>query len=569
MSHKIKAKTKVIERFHIPGQDGYSEFWRRNKSPVEKLELARLLLSLRKVASYVGRNVGTIVWSGMDFKHGIALDPSSVMGKYPVPPSKTDRIIGLTIRKAYEKVEWSERFKELAQAQMELPPHYAYKFDLYFDICENIYLDCLSNRSVLACYTEKTRISEIRERHDVASHPPTVNELFYIWWGMAADRSGTKYKEEYTDTSVRGFSKRTSLERFYKEPLALLNSIVDLLIYECPKIHGVTERGNFRLNLYLSIWPRLFEYIKFWPTDSTDPFLKKVKIGENLLKLEDEDQESEKPTSLIFANEIEQSLRKNTPVFTDRVKDAVQNADDVVRVQGNDIVMHAKNRIDKKLLHNLQFVIKTAAQRKTAHNRGLKTGKIDRRRLFRAPTTGTIFQLKKDDFDLVNDIILLVDATGSMSAPSRWEQIEKVYQSLFSAIKMYNKNARVFAYNEVKSVCRLTEIYLNDRFFTVLPHGKTASGEAIIATAMALKTGHKKPFIIHLTDGASNWGCGVDNAIEFCKKKRINLLTLGMGCSESNKASLRKEYGKLVQFVDNPDTLPGVFRTLLNHSKWD
>jgi len=37
----------------------------------------------------------------------------------------------------------------------------------------------------------------------------------------------------------------------------------------------------------------------------------------------------------------------------------------------------------------------------------------------------------------------------------------------------------------------------------------------------------------------------------------------------SNKAPLRKEHGKLVQFVDNADMLPSVFRTLLSHSKWD
>jgi hypothetical protein len=84
---------------------------------------------------------------------------------------------------------------------------------------------------------------------------------------------------------------------------------------------------------------------------------------------------------------------------------------------------------------------------------------------------------------------------------------------------------------------------------------------------MNLKGKHKKPFMIHITDGASNWGGGVESAIRFCKKNRIHLLTLGMGCSEANKDSLREEYGKQVQFVDKVEALPGLLRALLNHSK--
>ncbi len=566
-------KSPVIRRFHISGEKGYSEFWRRNKSPIQTVELARMLTSLRKIASYVGRNVGTIVWSGMEFTHGIALDPKYVLGKYPVPASKTDRVVGITVRKAYEKVEWSERFKEIAQSQLNLTPRDAYKFGLYFDICEKVYLDCLSNRSFLGHYTERARKEEILDSEDVLSHPPTVREMLCLWWDMAADRSGTKYKEAYIDRSVRRLLKKSNLEKFYQKPIALLNSIVDKLIYECPKIHGVTERGNYRAELYLSLWPMLFEHIKFWPTDSVDPFLKQTQIGENVLRLEEiEDpdiKKPEKPASLIFADEIGKAVGKKNPDFTEEVKAYTGDAEEVVRVQGNDIVMPARNRINKKLMHNLQFVIKASAHRKTAHNRGLKNGKIDRRRLYRAPTTGTIFHLKKDEFELVNDIILLVDATGSMSSPNRWEKAEEIYQTLFSALKTYNKNARLFAYNEVKNICRLTEIYLNGKFFNILPHGKTASGEAIIATGLSLKSRHKKPFIIHLTDGASNWGCGVGHALDWCKKNRINLLTVGIGCNESAKTLLREEYGKLVQFVDRADVLPGMFRALLNHSRWE
>jgi hypothetical protein len=563
---KINGET-VVNRFHLSGENGLSEFWRRNKSPIETFEMARLLTGLRKVASYVGRNIGDIVWSGMEAKNAIAIDPTTVMGSYPVPAAAVDRIIGEAVRRAYHKTEWSERFRKIAQAKAKLPNRYAYKFQLFYTMCENVYLDCLSNRTVLGYYTEAHRKHTITHIFDIASHPPTISELLHIWWEIATDRDGEKYKEPYVDTSARSISANMSLEKFYKKPIELMNTLVGPLKDECPKIQGVTERGNFRMELYLSLWPELFDIIKFWATDSKDPFLLLRKVGKNVLG--PPGSEKRPPPPVFFSKEVQEILPKRTIDFTERVKEVVlPDEPDTVSVEGNDIVMPGRNRLNKKMLHNLQFVIKTAAQKNTLFNRGLRSGKIDRRRLYRAPTTGTIFQTGKDDFELVNDIILLVDATGSMAAPLKWEKAEEIYQTLFTAIKAFNKNARLFAYNEMKNVCRLTELYQREKFYTILPHGKTASGEALIATALTLKGKHKRPFIIHLTDGASNWGCGVESAIALCQRQRINLLTLGMGCSEENKKQLKVEYGNLVQFVDNADNLPHLFRNLLNKSKW-
>ena len=557
----------VVNRFNISGEEGYSEFWRINKSPIVTYELARLLCGMRKVASYVGRNIGTIIWSGMEAKNAISIDPAPVLGQYPVPAYKTDRLIGHTIRKAYQKTEWSERFCEMALTKAKLPNRYAYKFQLFFNMCENVYLDCLSNRSFLGYYTEVHRKHTIENIFDSASHPPTISEMLHIWWDIAADREGKRYKLPYVDTSSRSISMRTSLEKFYKEPIDLLNSLVSPLSDFCPRIQGVTERGNFRMDLFLTIWPKIFDIIKYWATDSKDPFLLLRKVGENVLG--PEGHKDRPPPPVYFSKEIQQILPKRTIDFTDRVKEIVfDNKENVIQVEGNDIVMPARERINKKLLHHLKLVIKTTAQKNTLFNRGLKTGKIDRRRLYRAPTTGTIFQMGKDEFELVNDIILLIDATGSMAAQNKWEFAEEIYQTLFSAIKSYNKNARLFAYNELKDICQLTELYQRDKFFSIFPHGKTASGEAIIATTLRFSGSHKRPFIIHLTDGASNWGCGVENAINVCRIKRINLLTLGMWCSPKSKDQLIAEYGRLVQFVDQVDALPQLFRALLNKSKW-
>ena len=124
----------AIEHFSIRGEDGYSAYCRRDKSPTEILELAKSLVAIRKIVSYVGQNVGDIVWSGMGSAAGISLDPALVTGKYPVPAAKTDIIIGIAIHKAYLKTEWSERVKQTIFAQLNILEHNAYIFDLFFDM---------------------------------------------------------------------------------------------------------------------------------------------------------------------------------------------------------------------------------------------------------------------------------------------------------------------------------------------------------------------------------------------------------------------------------------------------
>jgi hypothetical protein len=47
----------------------------------------------------------------------------------------------------------------------------------------------------------------------------------------------------------------------------------------------------------------------------------------------------------------------------------------------------------------------------------------------------------------------------------------------------------------------------------------------------------------------------------------VNLLTLGIGCSLSDKQALREEYGNKVEFADNIQTLPRFLKNLLHHCK--
>lgn len=556
---------KAQERFLIAGEDGFSEYWRRDKSPVEILELAKLLRGIRKLVSQVGRNSGNVVWEGMPITRSdsIEIDPSPIMGRYPIPAVQADIAIGLAIRSAYLKTEWTGHVLKLAQTKLELPPMYAYKFSLFLDIAEKVYADLVANRSILGLYAAKAREWEIAKAAKQFISPPSFSELLNIWWRIAADAEQETYKQPYEDHSVVEMAGRASTSQPYTKPMALLNSIVEDLITHCAALPSVTERCEYRLNRYASIFNELLEMVKFWPADRKDPFLLSADFTEDVAQ-EDQEMDAVKATLLSFADEIESTIKTKHVDFTEQVRLLVANFGDVVRVEGNDIVMPAKKNIDNALLYKLKTVLQLAAQRNISFSRGLDSGRIDRTRLYRAPTTGSIFNLKKTKYELHNDIVLLVDCTGSMSEPTKWSKAELIYQTLYTAIHDYNANARIFAYNERNETCRITEIYKQGQFFSDMPHGRTASGEAIIATAISLKPGARKPFIIHITDGASNWGCGVRDAIAYCRKKKINLLTLGLECDPMNKTALSEEYGEMIQFVDTMEQFPNVFKKLLS-----
>lgn len=565
---RITADGKVRERFLIAGETGHSEYWRRDKSPVEIVELAKLLRGIRKIVSQVGKNSGTVVWEGMlDQSDSIDLDPSPIIGRYPIPAAQADIAVGLAVRGAFLKTEWTDHVRKLAQAKFErLPPVYAYKFSHYLSMTEKVYADLVANRSIFGLYAGKAREWETEKAAKHFTHPPLFTELLHIWWRIATDPKQEAFTIPYEDRSIVGMVGRTAAGQFYTKPMALLNSIVANLITECAALPSVTQRCEYRLNLYESIFDELLGMVKFWPTDRKDPFLLASESNDDMVE-EDQEKDAIKAVFQSYTNEIESNLEKKHIDFTQQVKSVVANFDEVVRVEGTDIVMPAKKNIDNALLYKLMTVLQLVAQRNISYSRGLASGQIDRRRLYRAPTTGAIFNLKKSTSELFNDIILLVDCSGSMADPNKWAKNELIYQTLFTAILSYHPGARLLAYNERKDTCRITDIYQQGKFFSVMPHGRTASGEAIIATALTLGNRQKKPFIIHLTDGASNYGCGVSSALKLCRKQKINLLTIGLDCDPTNQTALRHEYGDLIQFINNVDQLPVLFKNLLSSSK--
>ncbi len=557
-------KDQFIDHFGVDGEEGYSVYWRRNRSPLEPIELANLLTSLRKVCKGVGRNIGDIVWEGMEVQNGLAISAAPALGHYPIPADKTDLMVGLTVHEALNKTEWSGRVTGLCKEQILTPDHYAYKLDMFLDFCERVYVDTVANLMPLSVYTEISREWTISEIGKQLISPPTVSEMLCRWWEMAANRDPDVYLEGYKDRSAGGLVERTNLEKFYVKPIDLLNDMVVPLREIAHSSIGVVEKCEQRVKLYVAAWKEMIELVKFWPGDRGDRYLMSDMYDE---EIECEEEENEEVKKLIagYLKSIDRIIDNKQKNLTDSVRDNVLNIKGVVRVEENDILMEAKPKADIKIYNRLVLLLRNIANRNTEYDRGYTSGKINSRRLYRAATTGAIFQRKKEKYTLSKKVIILVDATGSMADPVRWDRTEIIIQTLYHAFFVYNKAVKVIAYNEVRGTCKLTDIMTNGKAYTLTPKGKTASGEAIIAASLREFKPGCKGQIIHITDGASNWGCGVEEAIKFCGNKHIELVTLGVDCSIAAKKSLKEEYDDKVFFLERVNELPKLLPRLIKH----
>ncbi|RLJ01392.1 MAG: hypothetical protein DRP08_05565, partial [Candidatus Aenigmatarchaeota archaeon] len=149
------------------------------------------------------------------------------------------------------------------------------------------------------------------------------------------------------------------------------------------------------------------------------------------------------------------------------------------------------------------------------------------------------------------------------AASDNWYNVQKTFASLFEAAKGYHNKVQLYAYYEQAGRCFISTLLKGNRLYTLSPRGKTPSGQAIIGVAMnMLRDAKRNNLLIHITDGESNCGIDVSEAIRYCKKKLINLVTIGCGYNESIREYLKDTY-KDIYFMKDFSQLPDAIEYLL------
>ena len=527
------------------GKGSLSEFWRKNTSNIEAAERA-----LRKVTGTLGRNVGDIVYAGMSKSPGdsIILDPEFVIGEYPVSPRKVDYLVGLVVHEALHKTEWSDLvWTGVEKANPDMKVRDKVILGKIVRVGEDIYVDSISERSILGLYNRKARkVGMDAMRSNLDPEAVSVDELVYLWWLSA-------WGQEMGDADIET----------YKEALHVLRGVVPELRAVIDSKKGVIERCNLRRDIYLKAWDSVKDLVGSWRIidkvvswgflgDEADSSAKKAGSGKGV------------SLSLATKLEIEAKLAASSGNITPIIEAIVGDTDEeILPTRLWDYNIPARSVVDQRQVGRLKAIIQSYADRKVLVSRGLTSGKVDRKRLYRAPITGACFLDKQTLPDVSWSICLLIDASGSMGKGQSWRLVESAVATLHKAFRGSTNRLQAWAYFESHGICMITGLLKGNELMSVSPSGETPSGQAIIAAAYLLPKDRKRKLIIHVTDGASNAGCDVQYGIDYCKEQRVQLITLG--CGLEDRQAMLEQYGRSVQFLDHFGQLPSAIEKLL---KW-
>jgi len=528
---------------------GYSGYWRVTRSDSEAAELAGVLRSLSRVVGHVGMNVGRVTWAGQiapDIdERSIILPFDFILDDYPVPQGKVDVLVGVAVHEALRQCEWSESvWRGMCEKRPELDERskFIIKDTLwkFFSAGENIYLDKSIEGTILGDYVRKTRKVLIEGMSRDPSRNPTPWNLFDLWERMILD-----------DVS---FPKINPL---YEEPLdKLRKGTSDLDSIAETGRQSVIGRCRSRADIFLNIWDEIEPYLQGWELDPATYFEKgaaPLKVTKK--KRKKKDRGKEKPAiSEDTWEDINIELARGSKDLTPMIRLICDNDEKVMRTTITNFTIPASAAIDRQLVMRLKNVFQYYAERVKKVNRGLESGKLDRRKLYRGVIDGRCFKIEQMIAEFAWNFTVVIDASMSM-AGFKWRVVENTMAALYKSLQGYKNSLRIFGYFEWDGVCVISELLRKGVLYSIAPTGRTPSGQAITAAALLMpRQARGRKFILHITDGESNAGIDVRYALDYCKQENIDMVTLG--CGYKDKDVLIEQYGKRLQFLDTIDELP-------------
>lgn len=534
---------------------GNSNYWRVTQSSFEAGELAGVLRSLSTLVGHIGMNVGRITWAG-DIsleadRDSIVLQPDFILGDYPVPPGKMDALAGICVHEALRQSEWSLfTWKEIMKQEpsFDKRANFMKKDVLWklFGAGENIYLDKCVKENILSEYTRHTRQILIPGLLRDPKRNPTAWHLFDLWEQTVLD--GVKYSD---------------LNPLYQEPLNYLSeNSKKLEQIAANKQQSVTIRCRDRAIAYLEMFAGIEPLIKGWEHDPVSFF----EYGKTKIKIKKKKKKKEEKALVYHAispdlwDDIDLELARGSKDLTPLIKKVCNNDPKVLRTTMSDFTIPASAATDRQLVGRLKNIFQFYAQRVKKINRGLESGKIDRRKLYRAAINKRCFKIEQMLPEFAWNFSVVVDASMSMGG-FKWRVVENTMSALRKSLEGYQNKLKIYGYFEWDGICLVSDLLRDNKLYSIAPTGRTPSGQAIITAALLMPRETKqRKFILHITDGESNTGVDVQYALDYCDKENIDIITLG--CSYKDKDNLIKQYGKKLQFLNTIDELPKAIERL-------
>ena len=552
----------------------YSRYWRKNRSKHKATELALGLRALRKVAGHIGNNVKPVYWKGMidDDNSAITLDTREFPEHYPIRHKNFDLLTSQVAYMGLASVEWTDWVKDSVKRKFDIPGNVRPYLDAILDAAENIYIHELAMPHVWSFYLSGLREIELAEIKRDPGLPPSPESLALAWRKKS-------YLQDLPD----------QLHHYYHDPLAVLDNFSDP-IRETTILPTVNDRRDRRIELYSKMWTGVFKIISEWeefllnpdavnmfdqegPKDSLPEPEEESRDGE-----EEEKREDTSGLDPDLTGEINTILEEEEINLTQDIAAMVQDPEaksmetffrrGMARIDIRPDEQQVKHL--RKIFRAQETLIRRSRNKHV--KRGLSEGKLDARRLYRAPLDGKVFKHRQaPGTDHLWQICLVADASASMAGRGQrkkpWAIAEKAFVTVAEAMKGFRNSLDIYAYNAEQNRSYLTRLYQRGELFSVEPTGKTPSGQAIMAAAMILNKKFKKSMIIHITDGAANCGLRLGDAVNYCLKNHIEVFTIGCGCTPQTREFLKESFpAGHVYFMKNINYLAEGLAVLLRRN---
>jgi hypothetical protein len=529
----------------------YSRYWRKNRSGHEATELALSLRALRKVAVHIGKIVKPVFWKGMvDADNtAILLDADMVQGRYPIPFKDFDILVAKVAFEGLASIEMTDWIREKVISSIpDLSENDMLYLKALLQAAESIYLDELARSHVWGLYLSNLWLTEFSVDQRDPRLPPGPARLGYIWMRKAI-------LGQYPD----------QLHYFYDEVIDLLTNHTSA-IRDIVLLPSLSTRRKRRSELYLDMWSGVYEIISEWeefqlnsdalnmldeadakadPSDEENN--KEAKEGENQATGALEWDLAEEVRSIM--EEGETNLTRDVAVATHEagarpIETIIKSSEIRSNIRPDELQIQRL----KKIFKDQESLIKRSRRRKI--RRGLIEGKLDARRLYRVPFDVRVFKNKQTPCsEYLWQICIVADASASMADKSEsqtpWFIAEKTFASIAEAA-LFRNALDIYAYSAEKNICTLTQLWHGGKLYTLMPAGRTPSGQAIMAAATLLNKKfnrkQKKKMIIHITDGAANCGLPLSDAVKYCRRNNIEAYTIGCGCTPQTRNFLRESF---------------------------
>jgi len=216
----------------------------------------------------------------------------------------------------------------------------------------------------------------------------------------------------------------------------------------------------------------------------------------------------------------------------------------------------------------LRRVIQNYRLKRTAYYRGLRSGSISSRRLYRAGYgDDRVFQSRTRPDEVNAHLLLLMDLSGSMG---KYQGL--IYQIVTASCDAFSKEKVEFTAMGYSN--EHTKVYI-PRLYDIetgkvnlgLNHewGSTPSYEGLAAAIAQLLrlSGNKKKVLVHFTDGGPNYGSSpmIPGLLKMSREKGIidfHVTTAAM------RSSFNQLYGDNVEEISTIEQLPDVMDAILN-----